>query len=82
MKDEERNEASAGNYTQGTFIQRHTTANLKAVGRIHKPVQQITSYPKDMPMPALDDPRLVDYLKQYWLGRMVVPPEQRETENA
>ncbi len=33
-------------------------------------------------MPALDDPRLVDYLKQYWLGRMVVPLEQRETENA
>jgi hypothetical protein len=82
VKDEERSEALAGNYTQGTFIQRQTTANLKAVGRIHKPVQQITSYPNDMHMPALDDPRLVDYLKQYGLGRMVVPPEQRETENA
>jgi len=75
-------EALAGNYTQGTFIQQQTTANLKAVGRIHKPVEQITSYPKDMHMPALDDPRLVDYLKWYALGRLVVPPEQREMENA
>jgi hypothetical protein len=82
VKDEERSEALAGNYTQGTFIQQQTTANLKAVGRIHKPVQQITSYSKDMHMPALDDPRLVDYLKQYALGRLVVPPEQREMENA
>src|SRR6266700_372166 len=75
-------EVLAGNYAQGTSIQRQTTANLKVVGRIHKPVQQITSFPKDMHMPALDDPRLVDYLKEYALGRLVVPPEQRETENA
>ena len=75
-------EALTGNYTQGTFIQRQTTANLKAVGRIHKPIQPITPFPKDMHMPALDDPSLVDYLKGYALGRPVVPPEQRETENA
>jgi hypothetical protein len=75
-------EALAGNYTQGAFIQQQTTANLKAIGRIHKPVQQTTPYPKDMHMPALDDPHLVDYLKRYALGRLVGPPEQRETENA
>lgn len=75
-------ETLAGNYTQGTFIEQQTTANLKAVGRINSPVQQISAYPKDMHMPAVDDPRLVDYLKRYALGRLVVPPEQRETENA
>ena len=75
-------EARAGNYSKGTFIQQQTTANLKAVGRIHKPVQQITPSSKDVHMPALDDPHLVDYLKRYALGRLVVPAEQRETENA
>jgi len=75
-------EALTGNYTQGTFIEQQTTANLEVVGRVDRPVQQIPPYPKDMHIPALDDQHLVDYLKRYALGKLAVPAEQRETENA
>ena len=75
-------EALAGNYTEGTFLEQQTTANMEAVGRVDRPVQQIPPYPKEMHIPALDDPHQMDYLKRYALGRMAVPAEQRETENA
>jgi hypothetical protein len=66
--------------TQEIFTQREPpTARLKAIGKARERARQITTAHN---MPALDDPRLVDYLKRYALGTLVVPSEQRQTENA